>query len=114
MVARRTRQPSVSPTVKSERTLSIRLMWPTLRIARIDPAIVATLAGIDVRAMTDPDTRLPHTLVRELLERAVKFSGDPLLGLRAGASLEPGDLGALEYAARACGTLRSALECTRR
>ena len=99
---------------KAERTLSIRLIWPVLRVLQIDAEGVAPLAGVDLRALVDPDTRLPHSLVMELLERGVKRSGDVLLGLRAGENLEPGDLGVLEYAARACGTLRSALECVRR
>jgi AraC-like DNA-binding protein len=99
---------------KAQRTLSIRLIWPVLRVLEIDAEDVAPLAGIDLRALADPDTRLPHALVMELLERGVKRSGDALLGLRAGELLEPGDLGVLEYAARACGTLRSALECVRR
>ena len=99
---------------KAEPTLSIRLVWPVLRALKLDAQEVEPLAGVTLRAPVDPDTRLPHAVVRDLFERGVARSNDPLLGLRAGESLEPGDLGVLEYAARDCGTLRGALECVRR
>jgi AraC-like DNA-binding protein len=96
-------------------TLSIRIMWPFFRVSP-DPEGLDRLAkeGIDLRALADPDTRVPHVLSMALLERAVERTGDLTIGLRAAEHLEPGDLGVFEYAARSCGTLRGALECMRR
>jgi len=99
---------------KAEHTLSIRLIRPLLRVLPVDVENVAPLAGVDLRAPIDPDTRLPHASVMDLVERGVTLSGDPLLGLRASERLEREDFDVLEYAANACGTLRSAMECVRR
>src|SRR5687767_5376780 len=99
---------------KAEHTLSIRLIRPLLRVLPVDVENVAPLAGVDLRAPIDPDMRLPHASVMDLVERGVTLSGDPLLGLRASERLEREDLDVLEYAASACGTLRSAMECVRR
>jgi AraC-like DNA-binding protein len=99
---------------KAEHTLSIRLIRPLLRALPVDTGDVAPLAGVDLRAPVDPDTRLPHPVVMDMVERGAARAGDSSLGLRAGENLEREDLGVLEYATSACGTLRSAVECVRR
>jgi AraC-like DNA-binding protein len=58
----------------------------------------------------NPETRIPHRIAMELLRSSVD-GGDPEIGLRAGASLQPGDFAVLEYAARSCSTLREAMGC---
>jgi len=97
-----------------EKRISVRLMWPFLRIINSSPSPLTTQilqeAGINPADLARPDTRLPHRLVMSILEAWVEHSGDESIGLRAGASAEPGDLEAIEYAARSCATLREALE----
>lgn len=58
----------------------------------------------------DPETRIRHRVMMELLRLSVE-GGDPEIGLRAGANLQPGDFAILEYAARSCSTLRNAIDC---
>src|SRR5262249_10583519 len=56
----------------------------------------------------------PRVLVVELLNACSAMTGDPLLGLRAGACSDSGDGDLLEAAARTCSNVGEALECLRR
>ena len=101
-----------------EKRISVRLMWPFLRIINSSPSPLTTQileeAGISAIDLARPDTRVPHRLMMSILEAWVEHSGDRTIGLRAGGSVEPGDLDAIEYAARSCSTLGEALECAAR
>jgi AraC-like DNA-binding protein len=94
------------------------MMWPFLRIINSSPSPLTTQlledAGISPVDLVRPETRLPHRLVMSILDAWVEHTGDQDIGLRAGASAEPGDFDAIEYAARSCSTLRQALECAAR
>lgn len=109
---------TASPVPMRERRVSVRLMWPFMRLIRASPTPFAMRllgrAGIGSSDLARPDTRLPHRLVIELLEAWVAHTGDETIGLRAGASVEPGDFDTFEYAARSCSTLGKALECASR
>jgi AraC-like DNA-binding protein len=100
----------------SEPTLSIRLVWPFIRLMADLQTELAVLreAGIDIGRLADPDLRIPHRLVVKLLSASVEKTGDAALGLHAGDLLEPGDFGPMEYAARSCRDLRTAIECNMR
>ncbi len=101
-----------------ERRISVRLVWPFLRAMRSSPSPLAVRllaeAGVSAAALGRPDTRVPHRLLIELLEAWVAHAGDETIGLRAGASVEPGDFDTFEHAARSCPTLGKALQCTAR
>jgi AraC-like DNA-binding protein len=101
-----------------EKRLSVRLMWPFLRIIDSSPspftAQILQDAGFSAADLARPDTRIPHRLMMAALEAWVSLTGDHTIGLRAGAIVESGDIDALEYAARTSSTLREALECARR
>jgi AraC-like DNA-binding protein len=101
-----------------EKRISVRLMWPFLRIINSSPSPLTRQfleeAGISPVDLARPDTRLPHRLVMSILEAWVEHSGDRTIGLRAGASVEPGDLDPIEPAARSCRTFRDALDCAAR
>ncbi len=101
-----------------EKRISVRLMWPFLRIINSSPSPHTTQileeAGVTAEDLARPETRLPHRLMMSVLEKWVERTGDQTIGLRAGASVEPGDLEAIEYAARSCATLGEALECAAR
>jgi len=103
-----------------ECTLSIRLLWPFVRIALADPEIVAPLLGaverlgVGATDFANPEIRLPHRAVMALLQQLVDLSGDPSMGLRAGCGVETGDFDALEYAARCTVDLRGAIDCLSR
>jgi AraC-like DNA-binding protein len=62
----------------------------------------------------NPVARVPRALVIELLNACTVMTGDPLLGLRAGACSDSGDGDLVEAAARACSNAGEALECLRR
>jgi AraC-like DNA-binding protein len=68
-------------------------------------------AGVGPAEYANPDTRIPHRLVMELLNRAVEKSGDPAIGLRVGERTEPGDFDALEFAVRSCLNVRESVHC---
>jgi AraC-like DNA-binding protein len=101
-----------------EKRISVRLMWPFLRISDESPSPFATgflqQAGITAVELARPETRIPHRLVMAVLEGMVARTGDETIGLRAGASVEPGDLDTIEYAARSCSTFREGIECAAR
>jgi AraC-like DNA-binding protein len=99
-----------------ESTLSIRLLWPFVRIATPSPELIGAIVGLGVGAsdFANPETRLPHRAVMELLQRLVDSSGEPSIGLRAGCTVEGGDFDVLEYAARCTVDLRGAIGCMTR
>ncbi len=105
-----------APPGAGERRLSIRLIWPFFRIVGANAAGLEILARerIGAAEFANPDTRIRHRAAIELLERTVEETGDGTIGLRAGQSIEPGDLDALEYAARSCPTLGDAIRCSNR
>lgn len=99
-----------------EATLSVRLLWPFVRVIGADPSAVLLLMqnGVDLSRMGDPDASIPHRTVMKLLASAVAQRGDPAFGLKAAERLQPSDLGVLEYAARSCATLRESTRCAMR
>jgi AraC-like DNA-binding protein len=80
------------------------------------PGALATWSkiGLGPAAYANPDTRVALRDAIELLNASVESAGDPTLGLRAGALIEPGDFDVLEYAAQSCTTLRQAIGCVSR
>ena len=99
-----------------EATLSLRWVIPFIRLTGADPEQMQLLVqeGISLADFTNSDTRVRHSIVMELLRRAVARENEPTLGLRAGLEVSPGDLDTLEYAARSCANLREALHCVNR
>jgi AraC-like DNA-binding protein len=95
-------------------TLSVRVLWPFARVMGTNHETAEMLAGAGVGAaeFTQSDTRVPHRVVKELLEVALETTGDPALGLHAAEVTDAADLDVLAYAARSCNNLREALECT--
>lgn len=99
-----------------EASLSVRLLWPFVRVIGADPSAVLLLmqSGVDLRMLGDADASVPHRTVMKLLAGVVSARRDPTFGLKAAESLQPSDLGVLEYAARSCATLREATRCAMR
>lgn len=101
---------------KREARVSIRLMWPFVRLAGSDADEMKILdrEGIGLAEFANPDTRLRHAVVMELLVSVVRRTGDPTIGLRAAEHTESGELDVLEYASRSCANLGAAIQCTMR
>ncbi|MFT3924931.1 MAG: AraC family transcriptional regulator [Myxococcales bacterium] len=99
-----------------EQTLSIRLVWPLLRLAGNDPWLTDQLSqmGIGLRELGDPEMRAPHRSLVRVLEQAVVRYGDASVGLRAGRDYQVGDLDSLEQVANTAPTLRDAIQCLTR
>jgi AraC-like DNA-binding protein len=111
-------RPGIFESVLSRQaTLSIRLIWPFARLAVSSGGSFEALEeirkkiGLDSGSFGNPDTRIPHQAVMDTLEATVRVAGDPTIGLRAGASVEPGDFDVVEYAARSMPTLGEAMMC---
>jgi AraC-like DNA-binding protein len=66
--------------------------------------------GLGLRELADPDARMPHRAVAELIGAAAERMRCPELGLLAGTQLAPCDFDALELAVSSCATLRQAIE----
>jgi AraC-like DNA-binding protein len=107
---------TASVTKLREKRLSVRLIWPFLRVTKSIPAAARLMQqeGLGSCDLARSDTRLRHQFVMDLLNATVQHTGDPTIGLRAGECSEPGDLDVLEQAARACTNLREALRCSAR
>lgn len=92
------------------------MLWPFVRAIGLSPKGMAVLqgAGIGPRDIGNPDTRIAQRTVMELMERAVKETGDVTLGLKAADLLGPADLDVLDYAVRTCATLRDGAHCATR
>jgi AraC-like DNA-binding protein len=95
-----------------EARLSIRLVWIFARVSHHSAEAEEILAreNIGPAEYFNPETRVSHRIMMDLLRLSVD-GGDPEIGLRAGAGLQPGDFAILEYAARSCFTLRDAIGC---
>ena len=94
-------------------TISVRVAWPFWRLLPdLDSELgLLRTANVDVHNLVDPNLRLKRSLAGTLLDVSIRKMNDPLLGLRAGATVEPGDLGPLSLAARTSDSLREALNC---
>jgi len=101
--------------LRTEATVSVRLLWAFARGGWTDPHTAEAYAriGIGPAEFVDPATRVPHRLATELLAAYVARTGDASVGLRAGTSVELGDFDALAvaHAARTCATVREAIKC---
>jgi AraC-like DNA-binding protein len=96
----------------AEQTLSMRAARSFLRVlkGRCGPSR-ETLEQIE---SCDPDSRLPVHVARELLERAVAYTGDEALGLRAALRCGRGELDLLEFVAASSATYRDCISVLRR
>jgi AraC-like DNA-binding protein len=96
------------PAVSTRPCYSLRLVRPFLRLLAQHPSVPPGL--LDPLAAMDLDARLPVNTVHELLRGAVALTGDPDIGLKAARAFEPGEFGALEYAAFSADTVARAVE----
>jgi AraC-like DNA-binding protein len=89
---------------------------PFLRVTGTAPGDIELLAreGVTPKDFVNPDTRIKHRVMMDLLGATVQRLNDPLLGLRAAARVEAGDFDALEYASRSCATVRQSIACSNR
>ncbi|MDB4987600.1 MAG: Transcriptional regulator, AraC family [Myxococcaceae bacterium] len=99
-----------------EATVSIRWVFPFIRVTGTSPADIELLMreGVSLKDFANPDFRVRHRVMMELLTNAVKRLGMPDLGLRAAERVEAGDFETLEYASRSCAAVRQAILCTSR
>jgi AraC-like DNA-binding protein len=97
---------------RREAQVSARLLWVFARVSRenVRQQEILLREGIGPIEYFDPETRLRHRLMMDLLKLSVD-AGDVEIGLRAGESVQPGDFATLEYAARSCPTLGDAIRC---
>jgi AraC-like DNA-binding protein len=107
-----------SLTYAREARMSVRLMWPFLRIIGSSPGPmtmrVLEREGIDPDELARPDLRLRHRLVMDLLDAYVQQTGDTTVGLRAGATIDCAELDPMVQASRSCATFREAIQCSAR
>jgi AraC-like DNA-binding protein len=76
----------------------------------VDANALLREAGIDRRALSDPEMRIPAAAVADLLERAAALSACPTFGLRMAETRRLSDLGALSLLISHQATMRQAVE----
>jgi AraC-like DNA-binding protein len=76
----------------------------------VDAYALLREAGIDRRALADPEMHIPAAAVADLLERAATLSGCPTFGLRMAETRRLSDLGALSLLISHQATMRQAVE----
>ncbi|MBN1653774.1 MAG: AraC family transcriptional regulator ligand-binding domain-containing protein [Deltaproteobacteria bacterium] len=92
--------------------ISIRLIKPFLTLLSTYEGLLTDV--IDYLQKLDLDDRVPIEWAHKQLEIAVKMSGDPDIGLKAGRTFELGDGGAFDYAAQSAATVQEAIEVASR
>jgi AraC-like DNA-binding protein len=107
---------TVQPAHFREKRKSVRLLWPFVRALGQSPVAARLLEeeGLGPSELARPDTRVSHRLFMDLLDAWMECTGDRTIGLRAGFSVEPGELETMEYAARCCPTFRDAIRSSAR
>jgi AraC-like DNA-binding protein len=100
----------------SETTVSPRWAVPFMRLTGASPEDLAKLTaeGIALSDFVDPDARVSHRVLMQLLTTALARTGDPSLGLRAAEQVEPADFGPVELACRSCVDVRASILCAGR
>ncbi len=94
-------------------TQSIRVVWAFLRYLATQPQGLALVNAAPTDAsLADPDARIPLSDAAQMLDAAIRATGDQAIGLHAATFFEAKDRDPMEEAARNCTTLRAALECT--
>jgi AraC-like DNA-binding protein len=78
----------------------------------LDPMAALRAAGIDPRALADPDMRLPAADVAVLLDRAAEATDCPTFALRMARSRQLANFGAISLLITHQATLREALATT--
>ena len=73
-------------------------------------ADVCRAADLDPRWFDNPNSRLPASAMERLWAAGERLTGNPDLGLHAGASYNPGALGIVGYVVLSCRTAREALD----
>lgn len=104
------KRPSVKPRLKL--CISARLLQPFL-------CLLPTYPGYPVDKLKplcelDPESRVPIAFAHELLELAIKDTGDPYLGLKAGRLVELGDHGAFDFAMASAATVDESIDVATR
>lgn len=91
--------------------MSLRWLLPFLRATGMSPNELGVLSreGVLPADFADPDTRVRHAAMMELIQTLTRRANLPALGLRAAARLEVSDLSAFGYALRSTKDLREAI-----
>ncbi|HVW27207.1 MAG TPA: AraC family transcriptional regulator [Polyangiaceae bacterium] len=97
-------------------TVSVRMLWPFMRVLHdFGPELAAlAAAGVDSATLADADARIPRRLIGEIVWNAVQRTGDVALGVHAGEHTDAADFGVMDHAVRACPDVRRAMMCIAR
>jgi AraC-like DNA-binding protein len=97
-------------------TVSVRMLWPFMRLLRdFGPETsILQAAGVDPATLADPDARIPRLVVGNIIFTSQTKTGDAAIGIHAGERTESADFGVLDHVVRNCPDLRRALQCTAR
>jgi AraC-like DNA-binding protein len=111
--------PNAADTARSSETgevyLSyVRALFQYLEEHRVDIAPLLAETGLTRADLDDADRRIAAAQYARLWAHGEVLTGDPHLGLHAGAIPRPGKYGILGFAMMACDTLGEALERQRR
>lgn len=106
MTPARTDTPT-TPFVAASSTLA--LIHYLNRQGVLDSRRVEQLTGLDMRALEDPDRRIPANVHYNLWEHAERVTGDAAVGLNAGQIIDPERMGLVGHVFFNCDTLGEAV-----
>lgn len=92
--------------VAARKVLAVLVVAERAGLSRAEALARIGLRPADV---ADPDARVPQDAWRAVWEHVVEATGDPAIGLRAAAGVDPGYFGVIDYAARSCATVGEAV-----
>jgi len=97
-------------------TVSVRMLWPFMRVLRGFGLQLEILrgAGLDESVLSDADARIPREILGRMLWASIQSTGDVALGVHAGERAESSDFGVMDHAVRASPDMRRALACIAR
>ena len=95
------------PTVPAAHALYLRDFVKPWRVAADD---LFSGSGVSAESLTDPQARLPLSVLKIVIERARTLTGEPALGFLLGLQARISMHGYLGFAALSAGTMREAIE----
>lgn len=101
-----------APDARSGFRASAPIVWPMLgelRALGLDVEQLVGRAGLSLRDLEDPDTRIPIESLIELGAHATAVTNDPAFGLHLAEHYRPGAFGVLDYLAHSSRTLGEAI-----
>lgn len=89
--------------------MAYRTLFHALELLDYDTCKFSSETGVDLDFTSNFDDKVPVQDYYQAWQEAARLTGEPLIGLAAGANMHPGNIGALGYSMMNCETTGDAL-----